>query len=132
MRRLFLALPTLIGATLAGCPHEAPAPPAAAAVEGKATHDAGPARPSYVLADPDHLPRGSAIALEAGSLGVLVDGARIVARPGEMRTSKDLVDGHLVGVDRVPPWLGGGFLFRARDTLYLSDAFDGALRPVAG
>ena len=33
-------------------------------------------------------------------------------------------------VERIPAWLGGGFLFRTHNVLFRSDAFDGPLTPI--
>ena len=43
---------------------------------------------------------------------------------------KEIPEPALTSVDRIPSWLGGGFLFRAGGALYASEAFDGVLRPI--
>ena len=135
MRRAFLFLFAGLPLPLAlvtGCPAEAPLPRAPVVPQQPIVAAPAPAAPrSYTLADPDALPRGSAIALEVGALGVLLDGARVVVRGDDLRIARDVTSARLLAVDRVPAWLGGGFLFRTGTALYASDAFDGALRPVA-
>lgn len=128
---VFAGLPLSL-ALFAGCPAEAPPPRAPLVPQQPIVAAPAPAPPrSYTLADPDALPGGSAIALEVGALGVLLDGARVVVRGDDLRIARDVTSTKLVAVDRVPAWLGGGFLFRTGTGLYASDAFDGALRPVA-
>ena len=119
-------------ALFTGCPAEAPPPRAPRLTPPPIVEAPALAPPrSYTLADPDTLAKGSAIALEGGTLGVLLDGTRVVVRGDDLRIAKDVTAAKLVGVDRVPAWLGGGFLFRTASALYTSETFDGALRPVA-
>jgi photosystem II stability/assembly factor-like uncharacterized protein len=91
-----------------------------------------PMPPQYVLAEP--AARGAAPAIlpldRADVFGVILDGLRIVMAGAGVRAARDVADPAVVNADRVPRWLGGGFLFRSANALYLSDAFDGALRPV--
>ena len=118
-------------ALLAGCPGEAP-PPRAPRPLAPVSREAPPPAPprSYTIADPDALPAGTAIAVDAGAFGVLVEGSRVIVRGEDLRLAKDVTDKALLAVNRVPPWLGGGFLFRTASALYASETFDGALRPI--
>ena len=62
--------------------------------------------------------------------GVVLEGVRFVLRGSQVRTSTDMADA-LQSAWRVPSRLGGGFLFRARSSLYAGASFEGLLRPVA-
>jgi hypothetical protein len=119
-------------ALLTGCPTEAPPPrvPPPPALPSAAAAPPAPPR-SYTLGDPDALPRGTAIALDGGAFGAVIDGSRVLARGEDFHVAKDVTASAILGVDRVPAWLGGGFLFRTASALYTSDTFDGALRPAA-
>jgi hypothetical protein len=128
---LIAGLPLPI-ALVTGCPAEAPPPRAPAPIAPMSLEPPPPVTPrSYTLVDPDALPRGTALALDAGAFGVLLDGARVIVRGDELHVAKDLTATRLLAVDRVPPWLGSGFLFQTATALYASDTFDGVLRPIA-
>jgi hypothetical protein len=125
---LLVGLPLPL-ALITGCPVEAPpprAPPAPARVEAPS-----PLPPrSYSIADPDALSARTVVAVDAGAFGVAVEGSRVLVRGDDLRVAKDVLESEIVAVDRVPAWLGGGFLFRTKSALYASEAFDGALRPI--
>jgi hypothetical protein len=88
--------------------------------------------PQYVVGDPARAGALSVLPLGPETTGVILDGTRFVVRGGQVRASRDVADGGpLQSAWVVPKRLGGGFLFRAKDALYASDAFDGLLRPVA-
>jgi hypothetical protein len=63
-------------------------------------------------------------------LGVLLDGVRIVSVAGQTRAANQVTEPPLATADRIPGWLGGGFLFRSRTAIYRSETFDGALSPL--
>jgi hypothetical protein len=135
MRRLFLPLMPLLttGLALAGCPSEAP-PPRAPEVKEVPKPAPPPPEPlpTYLLADPDAQPKGTAIALDDGAIGILAEGSRLWTKGGAVRVAGDLVGGTLSGVERIPSWLGGGFLFRTHDGLYRAETFDGPLAALVG
>ncbi|MFO0762956.1 MAG: hypothetical protein U0359_41355, partial [Byssovorax sp.] len=136
MGRFFPPLLPLLTAALvlAGCPNEAP-PPRLPEVVKETPKPAPPPPeppPAYVLADPDAQPKGTAIALDDGAIGLLVENARMSVKGGAIRAAPDLAGSSFSGVDRVPPYLGGGFLFRTRDALYRAEVFDGPLSPIVG
>jgi hypothetical protein len=139
MRRaipLLLAFLPLSLALITGCPAEAPPPrlPPAPTPPPAAAAQATTPRRGYSLGDPDALPRGTTIALEKDTFGAVIEGARVLVRGrgGEdIHLAKGTTANAILGVDRVPAWLGGGFLFRTLNAIYTSDTFDGALRPVA-
>jgi hypothetical protein len=114
-----------------GCPGEAP-PPRTPSPVASPSVEASPSAPprSYTIADPDALPKGTAIAVDGGAFGVVIEGARVLVRGDDLRVARDVTRDALVAVDRVPAWLGGGFLFRTMSALYASETFDGALRPI--
>ncbi len=133
MGRLLLPLIPLVtaGLALAGCPSEAPPPKAPVVKEVVKQAPPPPAPPPpYVLADPDAQPRGAAIALDDGAIGILAEGARLWTKGPALRIAGDLTQSALTSVERIPPWLGGGFLFRTHNALYRADTFDGPLAPV--
>jgi len=96
----------------------------------------------YVIADPDALSRNDAMfVIDAQSFGAIVDGLRVVgpvtgafgvsgAASEKRRIGQQITAPRSARWNRVPPWLGGGFLFRAGSALYASEAFDGPLRPL--
>ncbi len=123
-----LPLPLVL---VTGCPVEAPPPRAPQQGASPSVEAPPPAPPrSYTIADPEALPRGTAIAVDSGAFGVVIEGARVLVRGEDLRVAKDVTADALVAVDRVPAWLGGGFLFRTASALYASETFDGALRPI--
>jgi hypothetical protein len=135
MRRAISFLLAVLPVSLAlvtGCPAEAP-PPRTPGPIAPLSIEAPPPPParSYTLADPDTLARGTAIALDGGAFGVLLEGSRLVVRGDDLRIAKDLTAARLTSVDRVPAWLGGGFVFQTATALFASETFDGALRAVA-
>jgi hypothetical protein len=128
------ALVVTVGA-LASCVHGAETPPRVASPEVAADAGPAPAReppPQYVVADPARAGSLAVLSLAPDAAGVVLDGARFALSPGQIRVSRDVADGGAIqSAWAVPRRLGGGFLFRAKDALYASDAFDGLLRPVA-
>lgn len=118
-------------AMVAGCPREAPLPRAAVAALAAPGASAAPGS-SFVIGDPDGLPAGTAAVLDASSYGALIEGVRVVVRGAEPHLCADPLDGHIASFERVPAWLGGGFLFRARSALYAAATFDGPLRALRG
>jgi hypothetical protein len=133
MGRLALPLIPLFtaGLALAGCPGEAPPPKAPEVKEiVKAAPPPPELPPPYLLADPDAQPRGTATLLDDGAIGVLAEGARLWTKGAALRIAADLAPSALAGAERIPAWLGGGFLFRTRDALYRTETFDGALTPL--
>jgi hypothetical protein len=111
-----VAMPALPLATDAGLP-EPPPPP-----------------PQYVLAEPmgKNQSQSSFLALGKGEgIGAIVEGLRVISSPWALRAAKEIADPMLVAVERVPPWLGGGFVFWGNKALFHSDAFDGVLTPIA-
>lgn len=118
-------------ALITGCPVEAPPPRAPHPSAPSSVEAPLPAPPrSYSIADPDALPEGTAIAVDAGAFGVVVEGVRVLVRGDDLSVAKDTTASALLAVHRVPAWLGGGFLFRTELELYRSETFDGALRPI--
>src|SRR4051812_26399524 len=114
-----IPLVTTAGLALAGCPGEAP-PPATPVVKEAVKAPAPPPPeppPAYVLADPDSQPRGSAIALDDGAIGLLPEGARLWPKAGAPHAASELAPAPLSSVERIPAWLGGGFLFRSHTVL---------------
>jgi hypothetical protein len=109
--------------------------------ESEAAVGAPEAPPQYVVGDPtrpstptvlrlvEGQERGDGGAGDGGAMGVVLEGLRYVVRGSHVRTSTDVADGLQSGWS-VPARLGGGFLFRARNTLYASASFEGLLRPV--
>ena len=104
------------------------------------------APPQYVLGDPiTRGPAGGLFAMplasgvpgasspspaQPGTMGVILDGLRIVAQGSSMRAAKEIAEQPLVAAYRIPARLGGGFLFRSRTALYVSKTWDGALEPL--
>ncbi len=123
-------------------------PPVVSRPTSTATSTEPPAPPpQYVLADPP-VRSGSFFALSLGPAagagapgsappaardrvrGVILDGLRMVAQGPSLRTAKDIAEQPLIAAHRLPKRLGGGFLFRTRNAIFLSDAFDGTLKPL--
>ncbi len=97
---------------------------------GASTPELPPTPPSYVLGD---IASRAFVAVpldRADVLGVIHDGLRVVSTGGGTRSAREVAEPTLVAAERVPRWLGGGFLFRSATALYLADTFDGALRPL--
>ncbi len=86
--------------------------------------------PEYVLGEPERRPAGTAVALDGGAWGVLLDGVRVVTSDAGTRVAAEVADAPLVRVERIPARLGGGFLFRTSTSLFTSATFDGPLRAV--
>lgn len=125
-----LRAPLAAIALVAGCSGEPVGP--MAQVPAGAPSIVAPSPPvAYVIPDPDALSPGTALAIDGGSFGAVLDGVRVVARADGTLVAGDDAATRLARVQRVPPWLGGGFLFRSNDALYASSAFDGPLRPIA-
>ena len=132
--------PLLITTALAGCPTPAPVPRVPEVREpAKPTPNSGAKGSIYVIADPDALARGGALLLDATSFGAVVDGQRVIGPipsafgvPGadKRRMGREITSPPITAVDRIPPWLGGGFLFHSTSALYTSEVFDGPLRPL--
>ena len=102
-------------------------------VDGGVTSDVAPEPFSYVVADPMSSRAGPVVLLPLGKAGsgVILDGLRLIAGVGPPRAAKEIAEPALVGADRLPGSMGGAFLFWNDRTLYTSDTFDGALRPLA-
>ena len=86
--------------------------------------------PQYVVGDPPRPTPLTLVALSDDGTGIILEGVRFVLRGSQARTSRDIGDAQLQAAWRVPAGLGGGYLFRARATLYASESFEGLLRPV--
>jgi hypothetical protein len=129
-----LAAPTVL--VVWACAHEekahvaAPQPPPAS---DPAAIDLPVSPPQYLLADPPPRAQTSAhIALGKGEgIGGIVDGLRVVSSGGVLRAAKDVAEPPLTAVERIPQWLGGGYLFRSPSALYRAETFEGALQPIA-
>jgi hypothetical protein len=125
---------TAMAGLLAACAQEgAPAPRVAVHAAPAVEADAGARReppPQYVVGDPVRPAAVSVLPLGDDETGVTLEGVRFVLRGGQVRTAHDVGEAPVQQGWRVPARLGGGFLFRAKGTLYASDSFDGLLRPV--
>ena len=120
---------------IAGCgapERSGPAPIKAPVVSDVATPTPSLPPQTYVLADPESLPPAHVVAIDEGTLGVVIDGARTLLSPAGVSVARELTNPPLTGVLRIPPWLGGGFLFQTASSLYTSDTFDGPLKPLVG
>lgn len=84
------------------------------------------APPQYLVSDVGH----EAIPLGKDGIGAIVDGVRVIMNGPRARAAKDIADPPLVGAHKIPQWMGGGFLFRSSQALYIADAFDAAMRPL--
>jgi|GEM_PF-1104641 len=136
MRRTF-ARAIVLGLAVAACvrapqPVESPASPPDAPVA--ADDDAGePLDPSpYVVADAAP-GRGAQVVVPMGKGegdGVLLDGLRVLVGPGGVRAAREVADPPLAGAERLPPWLGGGFVVWSKRAIYTCPTFDGPLRPL--
>jgi hypothetical protein len=118
---------------LAACVHDVPRPVAVApALEPAAPPTPPPlaAPPQYLVADPVRPSALTVLPIDADRSGVLLEGQRYSLLPEGARAAHDVAGSPLQGGWRVPSRLGGGFLFHARGTLYLSETFDGLLRPL--
>ena len=82
--------------------------------------------PQYLVADAGH----EAIPLGKDGVGAIVDGVRVIMNGTRARAAKDIADPPLVGAHKIPAWMGGGFLFRSSQALYVADAFDAPMRPL--
>lgn len=85
--------------------------------------------PEYVVADASGK---SVVGLGKDGVGVLVDGLRVVLTGGSMRVGKDLADPPLVSGEKLPAWMGPGFVFWSTTSIYLAETFDGPLQPAVG
>jgi hypothetical protein len=127
----WLAALAVVPACGAGETRVAAVLPRMASDAGAAAPDVPQVPPQYVLGDLAGGRPFVAVQLDrADVLGVILDGLRVVTAGAGARSAREVTDPPLVGVERVPRWLGGGFLFRSTTALYLADAFDGPLRPV--
>ena len=86
--------------------------------------------PQYVVADPSGS-KALRVALGPAQQGLVIDRRRVVVGRGEPRVAVDLAPEAIVGASRIPGRFGGGFLFWTTNTLYRSDAFESALKPVS-
>jgi len=86
--------------------------------------------PQYVVGDPVRPNTLTVLTVGDDAMGVVLEGVRFVLRGPTVRTSRDVADVPLQSGWQVPARMGGGFLFRARATLYASESFEGLLRPV--
>jgi hypothetical protein len=84
------------------------------------------APPQYLVSDVGH----EAIPLGKDGVGAIVDGVRVIMNGPRARMAKDVADPALVGAHKIPAWMGGGFLFRSSQALYVADAFDAPMRPL--
>lgn len=147
MRRTAGGLAVALVLAGAACAHEGvstlEAPRATSrAAEGTVPVDVALEPLQYVVADPPTPAKSAAASGETGDVhaftslgklegdGVIVEGLRVVLAGARMRAAKQVTEPALVGAARLPPALGGGFLFRSSTALYTSDAFDGELRPL--
>lgn len=121
-----LALPLLLVSACAGL-HDRGAEPA-----GPALAEASRPPSEYVVADARTGGDTVALALGSDTVGVLVDGRRVVTGRGEPRVAMERPEEQqLAGAARIPERLGGGFLFWSELALYRADTFDGRLVPIA-
>jgi hypothetical protein len=101
--------------------------------EAGAVSDVPAQPPQYLLVDPPA--KGAVpnfVALGKGEgVGAIVDGLRVVAGPGTLRAAKEVTEPALQTVQRIPAWLGGGFVFVGATSLYRADTFDGPLASIA-
>jgi hypothetical protein len=142
---LFVAagtLATLGVSTIGACGHEERPPVdvhAHAAVDAAVAPDVGYEPQQYVVADSGG--RGKLFVLPLGTFGksegqgVIIDGLRILVTAGgdapvRTRAAREITEPPLLGAERIPASLGGGFLFRSQSALYVSPTFDGPLRPL--
>jgi len=118
---------------VAACGHSAPAALGGHVADpSSAIAQAPSGPPQYLVADPS--PQGTTVTLPlggAGSLGLVVDRARIVVGRGEPHVAGDAPETPIVGAARVPARLKGGFLFWTDAVVYRASTFDGRLEPVA-
>jgi hypothetical protein len=127
------ALPALAAILTAGCsgePPPQPTTPLTPTPPPPAIATAAPPAPDYILADPPQRFVAASTPLDKASVGAVVDGVRVVTGEGGVRVARTVTRQKITAVDRIPPWLGGGFLFRAGTALYRSESFDGALTPL--
>ncbi len=124
------ALAAVVQACGASEPRGAAIAPHGASDAGAPVAEAPPPRPQYVLGDVASRAFLAVPLDRADVLGVLHDGLRVVTTTGGTRSAREVTDPALVAVERVPRWLGGGFLFRSTTALYAADTFDGPLRPL--
>ncbi len=103
-----LPLPLVL---VTGCPVEAPPPRAASCCVAERRGAAARAAALVHHRRSRRAPEGTAIAVDSGAFGVVIEGARVLVRGDDLRVAKDVTADALVAVDRVPAWLGGGFLF---------------------
>lgn len=128
-RALALASLLAVAASCAGEPRRPPAAPSPA--RAPSAQGAAPKPLSdYVLAEPAAPFVAASLPLDKDAIGALIDGMRVVSDQGAARVSKSSARDKLTAVDRIPTWLGGGFLFRGGSSLYRSDSFDGPLTPL--
>lgn len=130
-------LATVAALGVSSCAHEERV--AIDAPRGEITFDAGtapdiaPEALQYVVADPAFSRAAPMVVMPLGKTGngALLDGLRLIAGAGGARFAKEIAAPALVGADRLPGSMGGGFLFWNDRTLYTSESFDGALKPLA-
>lgn len=126
------SLPAVLLLTIGACAHERGVPGVVAhggPDTPPAPLEAPAAPPQYLVADA----AGKAVVpLDKDGVGVLVDGLRVVVAGGSMRVSKDLADPPLVAGQKVPAWMGAGFVFWSSTSIYLAETFDGPLQPAVG
>ena len=118
---------------LAACGHGgvAPAGPAKG-LDNHTPSGVAPGPAQYVVADPSARSNVVAIPLgTGGALGLVVDKSRIIIGRGEPHVGVDLPDLPIGGAARIPGRFGGGFLFWTDTSVYRSETFDGALKPIA-
>ncbi len=118
---------------LAACTHDAPPPASVSrAPEALPLAPALPAEapPQYVVGDPARPTGLTLLSLAEGESGVILEGERFALRGSSVQAARDVAESPLLSAWRVPPRLGGGFLFRANMALYASQTFEGLLRPV--
>ena len=121
-----------VGFAAPACEHETVAPISAPPPrESRLVSADAPSSVQYVVGDPIAGSGLSTVALDDEETGIILDGRRLVARGAATRSSSDVAVPPIVAVDRIPPFLGRGFLFRNRAAIYSSDSFDGPLRPLA-
>ena len=130
--RLFFSS-TVVALALFACAHEEHRGPAHPSASTGSSPGTPPVPAQYLVADPTGFSRMASLVvpLADGSVGIVVDRARIVTGQGDARVAVDLPDQSITGAEKVPGRFGGGFLFWTTDSvLYRSDTFDGPLKPV--
>ena len=135
MRNAAILLLTIEITALAACVREVAPPPypylpvrAEAPLVDAAPRPEPP--PQYVVGDPQRPNALTVLPAPEDATGIVLEGMRFVLRGSQIRAARDVGDAPLQAAWRVPPALGGGFVFRGGATLYASESFEGVLRPL--